>query len=68
MIYGNPVGDVCVACECQIDNDWKLILDKSTFAQTWCITCVTNWIYSYPKTYPSKIKIKKFLKENGIDL
>lgn len=68
MDHDIPPNDKCGICESLIDDDWKVILEKSEFAQTWCITCVTNWIYAYPKTHPPKIKTKRFLKENGIDL
>lgn len=62
------VGDQCVVCENHINDDWKLILEKSTFTQTWCIGCVTNWILSYPRTRPEKVKAKKFLNDNGIKI
>ena len=61
------VGDKCAVCDAIITDDHKHLLEKSDFYQTWCLSCLWNWMHSAPDT-PNKNEARNFLKQNEIQL
>ena len=40
----------CIVCGDEFSNDWKDLLDKSEFTQSWCKVCILKNGHSHPTT------------------